>query len=98
MDLEASESILGVDHHSRLESILLNEPLPTVRACDAFIAAKVRKFAKSIGCNESNITAAVNWALQSPSSIAISAGENRAKKLRDQQSTKPRTPTPPRAA
>lgn len=83
--------------HQRNEATLLEaiamEDLHRARPEDEFIRAHVTKYARDIGCNESNVTAAVAWAVQMPTRIAIAEGQRRARKLREKQ-----TPFTPAAA
>lgn len=96
MDMTDCSSALGTDR-SPTAALLCGE-LPIVRVEDAFIAARVSKEAKRIGCNESNVRAAIAWALQMPVCDAVIAGINRAHQLLKRQRPTNPTPTPPSRA
>lgn len=95
-DVQMSEDAAAIGPTAAVELLASLNPELGKRLEDQFIKARVGKYARAIGCNESNVTAAINWAWQRPVLVAVSEGMQRARKLREKQS--PNNPTPPSRA
>jgi hypothetical protein len=91
--MQMSEEVAALRPSAAAELLASLRPDLGKRLEDEWIRARVTKFARSIGCNDSNVTSAVTWAWQQPVSVALAEGFRRARKLREKQS--PNTPTPP---
>jgi hypothetical protein len=62
-------------------------PAAATRSNSADVAVAVRAYAQKLGCDDSNIRAAIAWALRAPGHTlqAIREGRNRADQLRARQ-------------